>query len=305
MRHHTVSTARSDRDHRTPQAGGARVPLLALAAFLLGLGGGALLFHRGAGSPETETAPGQGIALSDSTKAVLAQLESPVAIRFYAVLDPANVAPALRDYAGRVNQLLAEYQQASGGRIQVTNRQSLSDATAAAASADGLKPFNLEKGEACYLGIAVAGKNRKELLTSLSPQWEPALEYDISRAIARVAGASAAPLVPKAVASNELAAIEEVRRLIPDLGSVSIEEGAQRLRQKSLAEFSTITQEMEKRIAQAEQRFLEAESNRVEAAQQAASKELQQLRAEQADKLRQVAARLSDQIAALEKLKKK
>ena len=59
-----------------------------------------------------------------------------------------------------------------------------------AALADGIKGFNLEKGEGCYLGIALSSKGKKEVLPQLSPEWEPALESDVSRAILRLSQSS-------------------------------------------------------------------------------------------------------------------
>jgi len=61
---------------------------------------------------------------------------------------------------------------------------------------------------------------------------------------------------------------------------------------------------MEEQVKQAEQRFLQAQSDPSEAAQQAARKELQEIRTQQTEKLKQIASRLHDQIAALEQLKK-
>ena len=56
----------------------------------------------------------------------------------------------------------------------------------ARAFADGLKSFNLDKGNACFLGIVVASGTQKELLPQLSPDWEQAVEPDLTRAIARL-----------------------------------------------------------------------------------------------------------------------
>ena len=48
------------------------------------------------------------------------------------------------------------------------------------------RPFNIDKGEPCYLGVALAFKGHKESLSRLSPDWEQAVEPDITRAIARL-----------------------------------------------------------------------------------------------------------------------
>ena len=98
--------------------------------------------------------------------------------------------------------------------------------------------------------------------------------------------------------------VAEVKTLIPDPGSVSLEEGTQILRAKALAEFAATTKSLETEIQEADQRFLQAQSAHSETAQQAARKELEQIRARQAEKLKQIASRLQDQIAALEQMKK-
>ena len=104
----------------------------------------------------------EAAALSDSTKAVLQRLNSPLEIRFYSLLDPASVPDSLPAFAGRVDQLLSAYEQEANGKLKVSPLNTQSPANANAALADGIKPFNLEKGDACFLGIAVASQARKE-----------------------------------------------------------------------------------------------------------------------------------------------
>jgi len=121
--------------------------------------------------------------LSAGTKAVLQRVAAPVEVRFYSVLDPATTAETLRTFAGRVDQLLSEFEKEAGGKIKVVRHSTPSAVVAAAASSDGIRPFNLDKGEACYLALVVSQKDRKELLPDFSPDWEPALESDLSRAM--------------------------------------------------------------------------------------------------------------------------
>jgi len=197
-----------------------------LAVFFLGLAVGAFWHYRATGDRTANTSGGaegqQPWALSDSTKAVLRRLDSAIEIRFYSLLDPASVPAALREFAGRVDQLLSEYQQEANGRIKVTRYNSPSDAAANAASADGLKPFNLDKGDACYLGIVVSQNEQKESLAQLSPEWEQALESDLTRAIIRINNAKRPAPASVARSAPDPLVIEEVKRLIPDLTSVSM-----------------------------------------------------------------------------------
>jgi hypothetical protein len=284
--------------------GHGRIVILVLTCLFLGFTFGAWWHYRTTRQGLVDATPVTDGKLSDGTRAVLQRLDSPIEIRFYAVLDQAGGFDALRAFAGRVDQLLSEFQKEANAKIRVIRYHSRSDSATASASADGLRPFNLDKGDACYLGIIVAQEARKESLPQFSPEWEPALEFDLSRAIARVISANRPAERPATPPSNA-AVTEEVRTLIPDPVSVSLEEGTRILREKAMTEFAATTEAMEAQVKEAEQRFLQAQRDNSEAAQQAARKELQEVRTQQTEKLKQIAARLHDQIAALEQLKKK
>ena len=83
--------------------------------------------------------------------------------------------------------------------------------------------FNLDKGEACYLGVALSLDGRKETLPHLSPEWEQALEPDLTRAIIRLLEARRPATIAAAAAVSQVntAAVQEVKALIPDLAAVS------------------------------------------------------------------------------------
>src|ERR1700730_15784125 len=57
--------------------------------------------------------------LSPGTKAILAKLDTPVQIRFYCTKNTSAMPVVLTTYAQRVEDLLAEYRQASKGRIEI------------------------------------------------------------------------------------------------------------------------------------------------------------------------------------------
>ncbi len=292
------------RSIRAGEQARAAVILLALVSFLLGVGGGFLVFHRGAPAPVEAPAVPQEAPLSASTRAVLGGLDSPVTIRFYSLLDAATVAPAVKEFSERVALLLAEYQRAGGGKIQVIRQTTASQAAAAAAAREGLKPFNLDKGEACYLGLSLAHKDRTESLPQLAADWEPALEADLTRAIARLVAASKpSPGSPGTMLPVPPAVAAEVRRLIPNAGSVSLEEGLRLLRQQGLAEFAEATQAMETQLQEAEQRLTRARADNAAAAQEEITKEILRIRTEQAEKARQIAARLQAQTDAWTQMK--
>ena len=283
----------------------AGIIILVLVSFLVGLVVSALYFRKAPGHSRAEGTEGQPFeTLSDSTKAVLKGLKSPVEVRFYLLLDPATAGDALQAFAKRADQLLAEYKREAGGRINLVRYDSLSDASAGAAFADGMKPFSMDKGEACYLGITVSQDGQKESLPRLDSDWEPALESDLTRAIVRVSNKAptTTPVAP-VTSQPDKDVVDEVKRAIPNLASVSLEDGTQILRAEALKEFANVANQMEAQIKEAQQRLAEAQNSKSEAAQQAAMKDLQQVQAEQADKIKQIAAQLQAKVTALEYLK--
>ena len=127
--------------------------------------------------------------LSAGTKAILAKLDKPVKIRFYCTQSEQSTTETvfLKDYASRVDDLLAEFKQAGGGKIVIEklNPQPDSDAEDKARF-DGIQQQMLSGGESFYLGLAVSMLDEKQTV-ELPPNRERLMEYDIDRAITRVA----------------------------------------------------------------------------------------------------------------------
>ena len=98
-------------------------------------------------------------------------------------------------------------------------------------------------------------------------------------------------------------ALQEVKALIPNLAAVSEAEATQLLREAALKELTAAAKEMETQIKEAEQRISQAQNGGSEADQQAAKQHLLQLRAEQTEKLKRIAARSRAQIETLQQLK--
>ncbi len=101
----------------------------------------------------------------------------------------------------------------------------------------------------------------------------------------------------------DAATIEEVKQAIPNLASVSLEDGTQILRAAALKQFAAAAKEMDVQVKQAQAQLGQAENNQSAAEQQAAMKHVQQTQAEQTEKLQQIAMHLQAQIAALKQLK--
>lgn len=128
--------------------------------------------------------------LSPGTRAILAKLDTPVQIRFYCTRGDNRMPVMLKTYAQRVEDLLGEYRQASKGLVEIQKLDPVPDSDAEdSAKLDGVEGQPRLDGEPIYLGLSVSMLDQKEALPFLTPERERLLEYDLSRAISRVATA--------------------------------------------------------------------------------------------------------------------
>ena len=127
--------------------------------------------------------------LSTGTRAILKKLDTPVQIRFYCTRNDNRVPVQLKTYAQRVEDLLGEYRQASHANIEIQKLDPVPDSDAEdSAKLDGIEAQQTGlEGDPIYLGLSVSMLDQKEAIPFLSPDRERLLEYDISRAISRVA----------------------------------------------------------------------------------------------------------------------
>src|SRR5688572_24543670 len=125
--------------------------------------------------------------LSPGTRKILRELQSPVKVKLY-VSQGESVPVQLRGFAQRVEDLVREFKQAAGSNLVVERYNPRPDSEEEdAAQLDGMEPQQLFTGEQFYLGIAVSQLDRKQAIAAVPPQRERLLEYDLIRAIARVA----------------------------------------------------------------------------------------------------------------------
>jgi len=269
--------------------------MLAVIAFVLGIALAAVWFHQ-----KNHTAT-KSDAISPATVSLLQQLPAPVTIHYYALLPAGSSDAALPAFSARVTQLLNDLSAVSGGKISVTTFDKTSDANAA--STDGIQPFNLDKGDACYLGLAIASGGHKEALARLSPDWEAALESDLARAIQRVTAVAApAPPAPE-VAKPTPAIVASIKELIPDVSAISVEQASQLFHADFLKRCSEAGTELEKQIAAASQKVVAAQAAGNDADLETARKNLAQVQMDQAEKLKAIAADLQTQLAVFQRMK--
>ena len=131
----------------------------------------------------------KAFTLADGTRKILRQLDTPVKVRFYCTqsetASPETVY--LKNFARRVEDLLAEFKQAAGGKLILEKLDPQPDSDAEdSARLDNVEGQMLQSGERFYLGLSVSQLDAKASLPFLAPNRERLLEYDIARAIAQV-----------------------------------------------------------------------------------------------------------------------
>ena len=125
--------------------------------------------------------------LSDGTKSILGKLDTKVKVRLYCTQGDNAMPVSLKTYAQRVEDLLNEYRQLSKGNVELEKLDPTPDSAAEdSANLDGVEGQMTQTGEKLFLGLSVSCLDQKFAIPVLSPEREKLLEYDLSRAIARV-----------------------------------------------------------------------------------------------------------------------
>jgi ABC-type uncharacterized transport system involved in gliding motility auxiliary subunit len=134
---------------------------------------------------------GSVYTLSPGTKTILAKLEAPVKIRYYYSQGNSALPVGLKTFAKRVEDLLGEFARAGNGKVIIERLNPEPDSDAEeSATLDGVEGQLTNTQEKFYLGLSVGFLDQKAALPVLAPDREQLLEYDIVRAITRVASAS-------------------------------------------------------------------------------------------------------------------
>ena len=130
---------------------------------------------------------GKLYTLSDGTKKILRNLQTPVKVKLY-VSQGESVPVQLRSFAQRVEDLVREFKAAAGPNLIIERYNPRPDSEEEdAAQLDGIEPQQLVTGEQFYLGAdGQPARPQADPRRRSSPQRERLLEYDLVRAIARV-----------------------------------------------------------------------------------------------------------------------
>ena len=298
-------------DFSFPTRASTRAGLLVILALGFGLAVGGVCYWRLSKShvEESVEAPTPGVVLSQTTTRILAGLDTTINLNLFAPADVSALPATLSGFVTRVESLLAEYERTAAGKLRVTKCDPQSDAAAkAAAGAAGVVPFASDNGEIVYLGLTVGNGVHIESISPLAPEWEAALESDVTRAIQRVSAKTVVktqmvnqnPAQPLPI---DPAISEELLRMFPDLASQSFDDAAKVLRESALAEFTAAVRAMQLKVQETEKQLAAAQGKKSEADPQAAMKQLRAVQDVETKKLDEITARLQTRIKVLERLK--
>lgn len=124
--------------------------------------------------------------LSDGTKAILAELQTPVEVRYYASRNTDYMPEELKVHMRRVDDLLKEYASLSNDKLKIENLDPQPDTDAEdQANLDGINGQRFDD-QNLYFGIAVSCLDQTSVIPFLDPREETMLEYQLSKAIAEV-----------------------------------------------------------------------------------------------------------------------
>ena len=162
------------------------VGLIALALLLI-----AFNFLASRAALRVDLTEGKLYTLSEGTRKILSKLDAPVKVRLY-ISQGDNAMPVqLKSFAQRVDDLLREFKAAAGANLVIEKYNPKPDSDEEeAAQLDGIEAQTLGSGEQFYLGLTASRLDRKESIGGINPQRERLLEYDLIRAIARVASST-------------------------------------------------------------------------------------------------------------------
>ena len=128
--------------------------------------------------------------LSSGSKNIIGRIhpDEPVTIKFYATNDDRVMPNVLKPHTRTIEDLLLEFEKQGNNNVilEVIHPNPDTDEEDKAKD-DEIRGMQVnQEGDSIYLGMSVQCLDRKEILPFLSPDDATALEYEVSRAIAKV-----------------------------------------------------------------------------------------------------------------------
>lgn len=164
----------------------ARAILAIIALLVIVISLNLLVSGLGLGHKNADFTEDKVHTLSDGTKGILKDLGAPVVIRYYATRSSDYMPEALKLHMRRVDDLLAEYENLSGGKLRVEDLDPQPDTDAEdSANLDGIRGQSFDN-QNLYFGLAVSCLDRTSTIPFLDPNQETMLEYELSKAISEV-----------------------------------------------------------------------------------------------------------------------
>jgi len=123
-------------------------------------------------------------SLSDGTEKILDKLEGEIVARMYFSRSLKELPVAIKTYATRVEEVLAEYSLKSGGKITAEYVDPEPDTDEEEwAIKYGIQPVRLPQGSNLYFGIVLIKGATEIVMPYLDPRREEFLEYDLSESL--------------------------------------------------------------------------------------------------------------------------
>ncbi len=132
---------------------------------------------------------GKQFTLTSGSRSIAKSPPEPIKLAFYYSQKLAQGAPDVQSYAKRIGEMLEQYANASGGKIQLEQIDPQPDSEAEDRAVEsGLRGIPMPTGESLYLGLVGTNTiDSREVIPIFDPTKERFLEYDISRLISSLA----------------------------------------------------------------------------------------------------------------------
>lgn len=124
--------------------------------------------------------------LSEGTKSILSSIEEPLQVQLYFSEESSSDLPQIRSYYQRVRELLEEFNQRAGGKLQI----SYIDPAAFSEEEDQAAAYGLQaipinaSGDTLYFGVVATNSiDGAEVMPFVQPDKEEFLEYDLAKMV--------------------------------------------------------------------------------------------------------------------------